>query len=188
MIFTWILLPPCLKSVADSSRCKRREEQECFRLAGCRSCFLNSNCQWEPQQQECQAMPGEENTHVHAHTTYSYSWKVTEDWKLFHTEVNFKKSVWLTWQSAPYVYFGFNAAGGFIHTCKMASRSCMYAGGEGRLACVCRHIPASIAARGRRPLGEDFNGSSYYRRFVCSSHGAAEPSARPSASLIVALV
>uniref|UniRef100_H2S6G2 Attractin like 1 n=1 Tax=Takifugu rubripes TaxID=31033 RepID=H2S6G2_TAKRU len=46
-------------SVSDSSRCKRREEQECFRLANCRSCSLNSNCQWEPQQQECQAMPGQ---------------------------------------------------------------------------------------------------------------------------------
>lgn len=51
----------CVKSVSDSSRCKRREEQECFRLANCRSCSLNSNCQWEPQQQECQAMPGERN-------------------------------------------------------------------------------------------------------------------------------
>uniref|UniRef100_A0AAQ5XJI3 Attractin-like 1a n=1 Tax=Amphiprion ocellaris TaxID=80972 RepID=A0AAQ5XJI3_AMPOC len=42
----------------DSSRCKRREEQECFRLANCRSCSLNANCQWEAQQQECQALPG----------------------------------------------------------------------------------------------------------------------------------
>uniref|UniRef100_A0A674N8Z9 Attractin like 1 n=1 Tax=Takifugu rubripes TaxID=31033 RepID=A0A674N8Z9_TAKRU len=49
----------CTVSVSDSSRCKRREEQECFRLANCRSCSLNSNCQWEPQQQECQAMPGQ---------------------------------------------------------------------------------------------------------------------------------
>ncbi|XP_078787636.1 attractin-like protein 1 isoform X3 [Oryzias latipes] len=46
-------------SVKDSSRCKRREEQECFRLANCRSCSLNINCQWEPQQQECQALPGQ---------------------------------------------------------------------------------------------------------------------------------
>lgn len=59
----------CLKSVKDSSRCKRREEQECFRLANCRSCSLNVNCQWELQQQECQALPGEE-THaiMKAHT------------------------------------------------------------------------------------------------------------------------
>uniref|UniRef100_A0A3Q0RF30 Attractin-like 1a n=1 Tax=Amphilophus citrinellus TaxID=61819 RepID=A0A3Q0RF30_AMPCI len=40
-------------------RCKRREELECFRLASCRSCSLNVNCQWEPQQQECQALPGQ---------------------------------------------------------------------------------------------------------------------------------
>uniref|UniRef100_A0A7N6BX10 Attractin-like 1a n=1 Tax=Anabas testudineus TaxID=64144 RepID=A0A7N6BX10_ANATE len=36
-----------------------REEQECFRLANCRSCSLDTNCQWDPQQQECQALPGE---------------------------------------------------------------------------------------------------------------------------------
>uniref|UniRef100_A0AAQ5ZB26 Attractin-like 1a n=1 Tax=Amphiprion ocellaris TaxID=80972 RepID=A0AAQ5ZB26_AMPOC len=48
----------CTVSVRDSSRCKRREEQECFRLANCRSCSLNANCQWEAQQQECQALPG----------------------------------------------------------------------------------------------------------------------------------
>ncbi|XP_023182834.1 attractin-like protein 1 isoform X1 [Xiphophorus maculatus] len=46
-------------SVRDLSRCKRREEQECFRLANCRSCSLNSNCQWEVQQQECQVLPGQ---------------------------------------------------------------------------------------------------------------------------------
>ncbi|XP_044070048.1 attractin-like protein 1 isoform X6 [Siniperca chuatsi] len=46
-------------SVRDSSRCKHREEQECFRLANCRSCSLNVNCQWELQQQECQALPGQ---------------------------------------------------------------------------------------------------------------------------------
>ncbi|CAB1432940.1 unnamed protein product [Pleuronectes platessa] len=46
-------------SVRDSFRCKRREEQECFRLANCRSCSLNVNCQWDQQQQECQALPGQ---------------------------------------------------------------------------------------------------------------------------------
>ncbi|XP_026212377.1 attractin-like protein 1 isoform X1 [Anabas testudineus] len=49
----------CTVSVRDSSRCKRREEQECFRLANCRSCSLDTNCQWDPQQQECQALPGQ---------------------------------------------------------------------------------------------------------------------------------
>lgn len=69
----------CLKSVKDSSRCKRRGEQECSRLANCRSCSLNVNCQWELQQQECQALPGEDKychtlTHiVNYHTPYQIS-------------------------------------------------------------------------------------------------------------------
>uniref|UniRef100_A0A3P9NJK9 Attractin-like 1a n=1 Tax=Poecilia reticulata TaxID=8081 RepID=A0A3P9NJK9_POERE len=41
-------------TVVNSSRCKRREEKECFQLANCRSCSLNNNSQWEVQQQECQ--------------------------------------------------------------------------------------------------------------------------------------
>uniref|UniRef100_A0A8D3E264 Attractin-like 1a n=1 Tax=Scophthalmus maximus TaxID=52904 RepID=A0A8D3E264_SCOMX len=49
----------CTVTVRDSSRCKRREEQECFRLANCRSCSLNVNCQWDQTQQECQALPGQ---------------------------------------------------------------------------------------------------------------------------------
>lgn len=67
---TWLMFPlcVCLKSVRDSSRCKHREEQECFRLANCRSCSLNINCQWELQQQECQALPGEE-TIMHTERT-----------------------------------------------------------------------------------------------------------------------
>ncbi|XP_016519117.1 attractin-like protein 1 isoform X2 [Poecilia formosa] len=56
----------CTVSVRDSSRCKRREEQECFQLASCWSCSLNSNCQWEVQQQECQVLPGED-THSSKH-------------------------------------------------------------------------------------------------------------------------
>ncbi|XP_056290986.1 attractin-like protein 1 isoform X2 [Pseudoliparis swirei] len=49
----------CTASVRDSTGCHRREEQECYRLANCRSCSLNVNCQWELQQQECQALPGQ---------------------------------------------------------------------------------------------------------------------------------
>lgn len=80
----------CLKSVKDSSRCKRREEQECFRLANCRSCSLNVNCQWELQQQECQALPGEE-THaiMKAHTAVArnmrmFSYLKFEIWIRLH--------------------------------------------------------------------------------------------------------
>lgn len=78
-----ILFPLCfcvfLKSVTDSSRCKRREEQECFRLANCRSCSLNTNCQWEMQQQECQALPGEEAhpENEHAHSLSHTFWCIT---------------------------------------------------------------------------------------------------------------
>ncbi|KAM8859451.1 attractin-like protein 1 isoform 5-T5 [Spinachia spinachia] len=46
-------------SVRGAAGCKRRDEQECFRLANCRSCSLHANCQWEAQQQECQALPGQ---------------------------------------------------------------------------------------------------------------------------------
>lgn len=51
-----------------------------------------------------------------------------------------------------------------------------------------QHIPASIAAQGSMPIREDFNGCSYYGSFVGPTHYTAEPSARPTVSLIAALV
>lgn len=36
-----------------------RQEQECLRLNTCRSCSLSPLCQWEGQQQQCQAIPGQ---------------------------------------------------------------------------------------------------------------------------------
>lgn len=85
MKFNWtdivssVFLCVFLKSVTDSSRCKRREEQECFRLANCRSCSLNTNCQWEMQQQECQALPGEEAhpENEHARSLSHTFWCIT---------------------------------------------------------------------------------------------------------------
>ncbi|KAG9338329.1 hypothetical protein JZ751_025885, partial [Albula glossodonta] len=47
----------CTVSVKNFSRCHIRKEQVCVRLATCRGCALNLNCQWDPQQQECHALP-----------------------------------------------------------------------------------------------------------------------------------
>ncbi|XP_035260007.1 attractin-like protein 1 isoform X1 [Anguilla anguilla] len=44
-------------SVKNFSKCHIRKEQVCIRLATCRACALNLNCQWDPQQQECHALP-----------------------------------------------------------------------------------------------------------------------------------
>ncbi|KAM6956454.1 attractin-like protein 1 [Aplochiton taeniatus] len=46
-------------SVRDYARCQVQEEQVCAKLASCRSCSLNVNCQWEPQQQECHTLPAQ---------------------------------------------------------------------------------------------------------------------------------
>ncbi|XP_014881794.1 attractin-like protein 1 isoform X2 [Poecilia latipinna] len=76
----------CTVSVRDSSRCKRREEQECFQLASCWSCSLNSNCQWEVQQQECQVLPGED-THSSKHFINDLG-KNKEKKNTFHTDIS----------------------------------------------------------------------------------------------------
>ncbi|XP_067277923.1 attractin-like protein 1 isoform X1 [Pseudorasbora parva] len=45
------------QSVKNYTKCSVQGEQICSKLANCRSCSLNINCQWEPQQQECHALP-----------------------------------------------------------------------------------------------------------------------------------
>ena len=47
-----------LQSVKNFTKCSIRNEQICSKLANCKSCSLNLNCQWDHQQHECHALPG----------------------------------------------------------------------------------------------------------------------------------
>ncbi|XP_072533473.1 attractin-like protein 1 isoform X2 [Salminus brasiliensis] len=49
----------CTQSVQNFTECRFRSEQTCNELTNCRSCSINIHCQWEPQMQECHAMPGQ---------------------------------------------------------------------------------------------------------------------------------
>uniref|UniRef100_A0A6Q2ZPM6 Attractin-like 1a n=1 Tax=Esox lucius TaxID=8010 RepID=A0A6Q2ZPM6_ESOLU len=49
----------CTVSVRNFTKCYVRNEQICSKLVNCKSCSLNLNCQWEPQQQECHAIPAQ---------------------------------------------------------------------------------------------------------------------------------
>uniref|UniRef100_A0A8B9L8B1 Attractin-like 1b n=1 Tax=Astyanax mexicanus TaxID=7994 RepID=A0A8B9L8B1_ASTMX len=44
-------------SVKNFTKCSIRNEQICSKLANCKSCSLNLNCQWDHQQHECHALP-----------------------------------------------------------------------------------------------------------------------------------
>ncbi|XP_018618141.1 attractin-like protein 1 [Scleropages formosus] len=47
----------CSVSVKNFFKCHLRNEQICSKLANCKSCSLNLNCQWDHQQMECHALP-----------------------------------------------------------------------------------------------------------------------------------
>ncbi|MCJ8738572.1 hypothetical protein PDJAM_G00037220 [Pangasius djambal] len=47
----------CTASVRNFTKCSIRNEQICSKLANCKSCTLNLNCQWDHQQHECHALP-----------------------------------------------------------------------------------------------------------------------------------
>ncbi|TSK14743.1 Attractin-like protein 1 [Bagarius yarrelli] len=50
-------LSNCTASVKNFTKCSIRNEQICSKLANCKSCTLNLNCQWDHQQHECHALP-----------------------------------------------------------------------------------------------------------------------------------
>ncbi|XP_073729243.1 attractin-like protein 1 isoform X1 [Misgurnus anguillicaudatus] len=47
------------QSVKNFTKCSVRSEPVCSKLVNCKSCFLNINCQWDAQQQECHALPAQ---------------------------------------------------------------------------------------------------------------------------------
>ncbi|KAJ7984644.1 hypothetical protein DPEC_G00356900 [Dallia pectoralis] len=47
----------CTLNVRNFTQCPVRNEQVCSKLANCKSCSLDLNCQWDHQQQECHALP-----------------------------------------------------------------------------------------------------------------------------------
>ncbi|XP_072523042.1 attractin-like protein 1 [Salminus brasiliensis] len=50
-------LSNCTAIVKNFTECSIRNEQICSKLANCKSCSLNLNCQWDHQQHECHALP-----------------------------------------------------------------------------------------------------------------------------------
>uniref|UniRef100_A0A8C6TF61 Attractin-like 1b n=1 Tax=Neogobius melanostomus TaxID=47308 RepID=A0A8C6TF61_9GOBI len=50
----------CTSSVKNFTQCPVRNEQVCSKLANCKSCSLNLNCQWDQNQSECHAMPAQQ--------------------------------------------------------------------------------------------------------------------------------
>uniref|UniRef100_A0A668AFB0 Attractin like 1 n=1 Tax=Myripristis murdjan TaxID=586833 RepID=A0A668AFB0_9TELE len=47
-------------NVRNFTLCPVRNEQVCSKLANCKSCSLNPNCQWDQNQSECHALPAQQ--------------------------------------------------------------------------------------------------------------------------------
>uniref|UniRef100_A0AAQ5YPZ8 Attractin-like 1b n=1 Tax=Amphiprion ocellaris TaxID=80972 RepID=A0AAQ5YPZ8_AMPOC len=47
-------------SVSNFTECPVRNEQVCSKLANCKSCSLNLNCQWDQNHSQCHALPGKQ--------------------------------------------------------------------------------------------------------------------------------
>uniref|UniRef100_A0A4W6CJ09 Attractin like 1 n=1 Tax=Lates calcarifer TaxID=8187 RepID=A0A4W6CJ09_LATCA len=52
----------CTSVSGPAEGCPVRNEQVCSKLANCKSCSLNLNCQWDQNQPECHALPGTKHT------------------------------------------------------------------------------------------------------------------------------
>ncbi|TNN03732.1 hypothetical protein fugu_000761 [Takifugu bimaculatus] len=50
----------CSSSVKNFPECPVRNEQLCTKLANCKSCSLNLNCQWDQNQSQCHALPAQQ--------------------------------------------------------------------------------------------------------------------------------
>ncbi|XP_056152628.1 attractin-like protein 1 isoform X1 [Lampris incognitus] len=50
----------CTSGVKNFTMCPVRNEQVCSKLANCKSCSLNLNCQWDQNQSECHALPAQQ--------------------------------------------------------------------------------------------------------------------------------
>ncbi|XP_057681701.1 attractin-like protein 1 [Corythoichthys intestinalis] len=50
----------CSVNVRNFTACPVRNEQVCSKLANCKSCSLNLNCQWDQNQSECHALPAQQ--------------------------------------------------------------------------------------------------------------------------------
>lgn len=50
----------CTSNVRNFTECPVRNEQVCSKLANCKSCSLNLNCQWDQNQSECHALPAQQ--------------------------------------------------------------------------------------------------------------------------------
>uniref|UniRef100_A0A674NJ52 Attractin like 1 n=1 Tax=Takifugu rubripes TaxID=31033 RepID=A0A674NJ52_TAKRU len=50
----------CISAVKNFPECPVRNEQLCTKLANCKSCSLNLNCQWDQNQSQCHALPAQQ--------------------------------------------------------------------------------------------------------------------------------
>ncbi|XP_026018877.1 attractin-like protein 1 isoform X2 [Astatotilapia calliptera] len=50
----------CTSNVKNFTECPVRNEQVCSKLANCKSCSLNLNCQWDQNHSQCHALPAQQ--------------------------------------------------------------------------------------------------------------------------------